>query len=352
MTDALNVGLVGYGLAGRVFHAPLIHATADLHLHTVVERHADHSRERHPWVNIVRSLDDLLADPDIDLVVLATPNTLHVPQARQALAAGKHVVVDKPFTTTADEAQQLIDHAEENGVLVSVFQNRRWDGGFLTVRQILENGWLGQLAHYEATFDRFRNYLKEDAWREEPLPGSGLLYDLGSHLLDQAQVLFGWPQAITAVLQHQRPGSQTDDAFEVRLAYPTHTVTVQASMLAREPRPHFRLFGLNGNYVKYGLDPQEDALAAGKTPTAAGWGTEPEADWGTLNTAIDGLHVRGKVETLPGAYLTYYQNVAAAIRGEAALVVKPEEARNTIHLIELARKSHVEQRTLPCPPVT
>lgn len=347
MTKKVQVGLVGYGMAGEVFHAPLIMATSGLQLKSVVERHADWSKARYPQVTVVRSLEELLADAEIDLVVIATPNTHHFDQARQAILAGKHVVVDKPFTITGAEAQELINLAGREEVLLTVFQNRRWDGGFLTVQEILAQSVLGQLVSYEAAFDRFRPEAKPNAWREEPLPGSGILYDLGAHLVDQALLLFGWPRSVTAVLQHQRPHAQTDDAFTLHLAYDSLHVTLQASMLRRQPRPHLAVHGTLGSYVKFGLDPQEAALKNGRMPGEPGWGAEPAAAWGTLDTAWERLHVQGKVETLPGDYLAFYANVQAAIAHGAALAVTPEQARDVIRVLETAVQSYHEQRTLP-----
>lgn len=334
-------------MAGEVFHAPLITAAAGLHLKSVVERHADWSKTRYPQVEVVRSLDALLADPDIDLVVIATPNTNHFPQARQAILAGKHVVVDKPFAITSAEAQELTNLAAREGVLLTIFQNRRWDGGFLTVQKVISQGLLGELVSYEAAFDRFRLQAKPDAWREKPLPGSGILYDLGAHLLDQALVLFGWPRSVTAVLRYQRPHAQTDDDFTLLLAYDRLQVALHAGMLRRQPRPHFALHGTQGSYVKFGLDPQEAALKDGCLPGSAGWGSEPEAAWGALDTGLDGLHFLGKVETLPGDYPAFYANVQAAIAHGAALAVLPEQARDVIRLLETAVQSYHEQRTIP-----
>lgn len=346
MTTQIQVGLIGYGMAGEVFHAPLIAAAPELCLRSVVERRSERASLRYPDALTVRSPEALLADPQIDLVVVATPNTSHFPLAQQALLAGKHVVVDKPFTITSGEAQDLIDLAQRLGKTLTVFQNRRWDGGFLTVRRLVDQGLLGQLVSYEAAFDRFRNYLKPNAWREEPLPGSGVLYDLGAHLVDQALVLFGWPERVTAVLHHQRPHAQTDDAFDLRLGYDGLEVALAAGLLRRQPRPHFALHGALGSYVKSGLDPQEAALKAGASPGAEGWGAEPAAQWGVLDADLNGLHFQGQIETLPGNYPAFYANVAAAIGRGEALAVTAVQARDVIRLLETAVQSHQEQRTI------
>jgi len=345
MRNEINVGLVGFGLAGRVFHAPVIQSVPNLKLRKVVERHSEHSRQKYPAVQVVRDAVELFADPAIDLVVITTPNDSHFDLTRKALLAHKHVVVEKPFTNTSREAQELISLAREQNRILSAFQNRRWDGDFLTVKQILDGKLLGRLVEYESHFDRFRN-VRQPTWREEAGPGRGILFDLGSHLIDQAQVLFGLPQLITADIRVQRDGSQIADNFELILHYDNLKVTLKAGMLVREAGPRFVLHGTTGSFVKYGLDPQEDDLKAGLTPAAPHWGEEPRERWGKLNTTIAGSHFEGQIETMPGRYQAYYQNIGDAIRGEAELAVKPEEAMNTIRIIELAMHSAKEKCTV------
>lgn len=343
----MKVGLIGYGMAGRVFHAPVITAIPHLQLSRVVERRGQTSRERYPWVEVASEAAILFADNEIELIVVATPNSSHFELARQALLADKHVVVDKPFTLTAAQAQELIDLARQQHKVVSAFQNRRWDGDFQTVSQIVKQGYLGRLVEYESHFDRFRNYFSpERAWRETAGPGSGVLLDLGPHLIDQAQVLFGLPRTVTADIRSQREAGKADDQFELILHYDDLKVTLKAGLLVRQPGPRFALHGVEGSFVKYGVDPQEDALKRGGSPQEPEWGMEPEEEWGTLNTQIGGLHFQGKIETARGNYPAYYENVYQAIRGEAELIVKPEEARNTIRIIELAVQSNAEKRTV------
>ena len=344
---AMKVGLIGYGMAGRVFHAPVIAAIPCLQLAKIVERRGQTSRERYPWVEVAREASALFEDKEIELVAVATPNSSHFELARQALLAHKHVVVDKPFTLTAAEAQELIELARQQNKVVSAFQNRRWDGDFQTVRQIAEQGCLGRLVEYESHFDRFRNYFSaERAWRETTGPGSGVLYDLGPHLIDQAQALFGLPRMVTADIRSQRQAGKADDQFELILHYDGLKVTLKAGLLVRQPGPRFALHGTEGSFVKYGVDPQEEALKRGQSPGGPEWGVEPEEAWGILNTQIGGLHFQGKIETARGCYQAYYENVYQAIRGEAELIVKPEEARNTIRIIELAMQSNAEKRTV------
>jgi scyllo-inositol 2-dehydrogenase (NADP+) len=346
MAKEIQVGLIGYGMAGQVFHAPTISAVEGLRLAAVVERRGEESRRRYPAVTVVRDAEALLADPAIELVVIATPNLTHAPLARQALLAGKHVVVDKPFTISSAEADGLIALAKQQGRLLSVFQSRRWDGDFQTVQALLRSGRLGQLAEYEVRYERYRPAPRPNAWREAAQPGSGILYDLGAHLIDQALLLFGMPRQISALVRRQRAGVQADDYFHLTLDYGDLIATLKASMLSREPGPHFTLHGTAGSFIKHGMDPQEDLLKAGATPGGPGWGQEPPALWGRLNTEVDGLRYDGVVESLPGRYQGFYENIYAALLGEAALSVTAEQARNTIRIIELAQQSSAEGRAI------
>jgi scyllo-inositol 2-dehydrogenase (NADP+) len=346
MADEIGVGLVGYGMAARVFHAPVITSAEGLRLRKVVERRAEESRARYPWVEVVRDVDALLEDEEVELVVVTTPNVSHFELARRALLAGRHVVVEKPFTVTSDEAGRLAALARERGKVLSVHHNRRWDGDFLTVRKLLEGDLVGRLVEFESRFDRFRNRPRPGAWREEEGPGSGILYDLGPHLIDQALVLFGRPRAVTADVRTQREFARADDNFEITLDYEGLRVKLGAGMLARGESPRFVLRGTQGSFVKYGLDPQEEALKQGRTPDEPGWGEEPEGRWGALDTEAGGLRLKGRVQTVAGRYQAYYQNVADAVRGRAEPAVKPEEARDAIRVIELAFQSSAERRTI------
>jgi predicted dehydrogenase len=346
MNSPVRVGLVGYGLAGRVFHAPLIHANPNLSLAWIVQRTGNDAAERYPQAKILRETQALLDNPEVDLVVVATPNESHFPISSQAMRAGKHVVVDKPFAITTKDADELIAIARQTGRLLSVFQNRRWDGDFLTVQKILKERHVGGLAEFESRFDRFRPALKPGAWREKPLPGSGVLYDLGPHLIDQALMLFGKPRGIYAEIRRQRQGAQADDNFQVHLQYPNVKVVLRSASLVCEPSPRFVLNGNEGSYVKFGLDPQEEALKQGGSPAQPDWGADPETDWGTLSRC-DGELRRSKYPTLPGCYQDYYENVFRAIRGTEELAVTAEDGRDVIRLIELAMQSSEQQRVLP-----
>jgi scyllo-inositol 2-dehydrogenase (NADP+) len=342
----INVGLVGFGMAGQVFHAPLIHANPNLRLTHIVQRHGNLSAANYPEARQVRDVDELLAADSVELVVVATPNTSHYDIAARALAAEKHVVVDKPFTITSSDADRLIEQSRKVNRVLSVFQNRRWDGDFLTVRQILDQELLGRVVEYESRFDRFRPNVKPGAWREQALPGSGLLFDLGSHLIDQAVLIFGRPKGIYARVLRQREGAVAPDSFEVHLDYPEVNVTLKAGALVCEPSPRFVLYGTQGSYLKFGLDPQEEALKLGGVPSQPNWGSESEQSWG-MHTRCNGNVTREKYPTLAGRYPEYYNNVYRAITGQEELIVKPEQAREVIRLIELAEQSAAEKRMIP-----
>jgi predicted dehydrogenase len=345
MAEQMSVGLIGYGMAGRTFHAPVIQSVPNLRLKKVVERHTNEARKRYPWVEVVPDATALLQDEEIDLVVIATPNISHFDLARQSLQADKHVVVEKPFTTTSGQAQELIDVARQQNRVISVNHNRRWDGDFQTVKKLLDGRLLGRLVEYESHYNRFRNYPRPNAWREEEGAGGGILFDLGSHLIDQAQVLFGVPRMITSDIRVQREFAKTNDSFELLLHYEDLKVTLKAGMLVREQSPRFILHGTEGSFVKYGFDPQEEALKRGHMPSEANWGNEPREQWGTLITQVGGVELEGQVKTIAGCYQSFYQNIVDVISGRAELAVKPEEARSTIRIIELAIESSEQKRT-------
>jgi scyllo-inositol 2-dehydrogenase (NADP+) len=338
--------LLSYGMSGEVFHAPLLTSHSGFELRKVMQRSANTAIIRYPNVQVVRTLNDILKDDAIELVVVNTINETHYDFTRQVLEAGKHVVVEKPFTNTVREGQALINLAKEKGKVLSVFQNRRWDGGFLTVKNVMEWGLLGKIVSFEAHYDRFRNYIVSNTWKENPAEGSGILYNLGSHMLDQVLMLFGMPKSVDARMGIQRPGGQVDDYYDIRLSYPDLSVTVKSSYLVREPLPQYIVNGVKGSFVKYGYDPQEEELKKGNSPGHSSWGTESENYWGRLNTEMNGLHFEGKIETLQGNYLHYYQNIFEHIREGKDLIVKPEQALQVISLIEASIRSNAERRAI------
>jgi scyllo-inositol 2-dehydrogenase (NADP+) len=337
----LNVGLVGFGFAGRVFHAPVIRAVAGLRLTTIVRRHGTPDPP-YSDVTVVRSVDELLTRA-IDLVVIATPNPSHHPIAQQCLLAGRHVVIDKPFTTTVAEAAELVRLGDERRRVLSAYQNRRYVGDFIAVRALLSEGALGRVTMFESHFDRFRPELRPGAWREQPQPGSGVWFDLGPHLLDQTLVLFGVPQAISADIRVERAGAAADDAFDVTLHYPHMRALLRATLLAVAPGPTFAIHGTNGSFIKYGVDPQEEALKAGRTPDEAHWDAEPAEMYGTLTTP-EGTRT---VPTIPSSFTRYYENIRDAILGKAQVAVPPEQVLDVMRGLELAVASSRQRRVLP-----
>jgi len=346
MKDKIRAGLASYGMSGRVFHAPFLETNPDYILKTVLERTPKGSKEKYPAVNIVTSYEELVSDNDIDLIVVNTPDHTHYELAKIALNSGKHVVVEKPFVIESSDGEELIKIAEEKNLVLSVFQNRRWDGDFLTVKKIINEGLLGRLVEYEAHFDRYRNFIKENTWKEEEEKGTGVLYNLGSHLIDQALVLFGLPELINANIRTFRDGGKVNDYFDIRFEYPNFRVILRSSYLVREPGPTYILNGTNGSFVKYGTDPQEELLNKGVRPVGKKWVREKEGFWGLLNTSIHGKDVRERIKTLPGNYNKFYNNVYKAIMGDEELEVKPGEALDVIRIIGMAIESFRKGRSI------
>jgi scyllo-inositol 2-dehydrogenase (NADP+) len=341
----IGVGLVGYGFGGSVFHAPLIRSVRQLRLTSVVTSRKEQVLRDMPEVRVVPTVEALLEDPDIALVVISSPSASHFEVARAALQAGKHLVVDKPFATTVEDADALIELADRQRLRLSVFQNRRWDNDFLTVRDCIARGWLGTVYHYEAHFDRFRTGIKA-GWREESGIGTGILYDLGAHLIDQALVQFGMPSAVTADVFAQRPAARAVDYFHLVLNYGRMRVILHGATLVAGPGPHFAVHGDGGSFLKYGMDSQEAGLMAGKRPGDAGWGLDDPTNYGELVSA-DGT--RRKVETLPGAYQHYYEQIAAGMESGGAMPVDPADSRDGLMVIEAALRSASERRTVSIP---
>ena len=340
----IRVGLIGFGMAGQVFHAPTIRAVPGLELACILERNGSRAQVKYPEVRVARSLDELLSDETIRLCVIATPHTTHVELARLCLQAGRDVVVDKVFTPTLREAEELIALAKEKNRMITVYQNRRWDGDFQTVKKVLASGQLGRVVEYEVRYERFRPGLRSHSWREVAEPGSGMLFDLGPHVVDQALLLFGQPLTVTASLFRQREGSQIDDAFDVCLEYPEMRALLHSRIIACAPGPHFAVHGTKGSFVKFGMDPQEELLKAGAVPEGADWGQDPQELWGTLTLAENGSIQ--KVQTEPGDYPGFYANLRDALLQGAPPPVTPDQAWRTMRALELAKQSSQQRRTL------
>lgn len=345
----INTGIIGFGNSGQTFLAPYIAANPGFNLKKISTADAAKAKKAkavYPGAKVVDHADSIINDPDIELVLIGSPNTSHLSLTKQALLAGKHVVVEKPFTITSADADELIALAKKHNRILTVHHNRRFDSGHNTVKRVIASGRLGTLVEYEVHYDRFRRELRPGAWREKPLPGSGILYDLGAHLIDGALELFGTPEAVTCMMLTQRPGLEVEDNFEIILNYPGLKVTLKGGMLVKVPGPVYTLYGDHGTFIKYGMDVQEEALKKGLKPGSAGWGVEPEEIWGRLTTEENGKDVTRTIESEAGRYQDYFQNVHEAIANGAGLIVKPEQARQTIRVIELAFLSNREKRTV------
>jgi scyllo-inositol 2-dehydrogenase (NADP+) len=344
----IEVGLIGFGLAGRAFHAPVIRAVPGLHLAAILQRKGNEAAEKYPDVRIVRNLEELLAIAEIRLMVIATPNDTHYEIARPCLEAGWDVLVDKPFATTLEEAKSLVELAREKGRLITVYQNRRYDGDFQAIRKVVADRVLGRIVRFETSYDRYRPALKPGAWRETTRAGSGILFDIAPHLIDHAMVLFGLPEAVTADARIEREGALADDAFDIMLHYPkAMRALLRSSILAAAPRPRFVLLGTLGSFVKQTFDPQENNLRRGFIPADGPWGTEPEENWGVLTVPSgDGFEQR-RIPSANCDYRDFYANLRDALLGRAELAVTPEWSLDVMRVLELARESSEQRRTIP-----
>jgi predicted dehydrogenase len=343
----INTAILSYGMSGEIFHAPLLTAHQGFRLTKVLERSKDRARQRYPDVVIARTLEEVLSDHSIELIIVNTPHDTHYELASRVIEAGKHAVVEKPFVTSSSEGQRLIEIANKHEKVLSVFQNRRWDGDFKTVQKVIEQGLLGPLVEFEAHYDRYRPSVDKTTWKEWATgPGTGILYNLGSHLIDQALTLFGMPHSLSAATGVQRKGGISDDFYDIRMNYKEHHVILKSSYLVREPGPRFILHGVHGSFIKYGIDPQEQALKDGARPGSPGWGMEPMEDWGILNTELNSLHYKGKLETFQGNYLEFYDTIFDAIRKGKNPSVKAEQALDVIRIIEAVINSDQEGKTV------
>ncbi|CAN5743630.1 Gfo/Idh/MocA family oxidoreductase [soil metagenome] len=350
MNNPIKTAIIGFGVAGKYMHAPFIKTQPEHYeVVAVLERHKNESKELFPSAVIARSVEELLAINEIELVIITTPNDTHFPYAKAALLAGKHVVVDKPFTITSAEALELIELSKQLNKVISVYQNRRYVSDFLTIKRLLHNKLLGEVHEFEAHYDRYRPEAKPNAWREEAAPGSGILHDLGAHLIDQAFYLFGLPEEITADIRMQRSHAKAIDNFELKLGYGFKKVILKSGMLVRESGPRYVIHGTIGSFIKYGEDPQEVFLRAGKLPTEVpNWGAEDESIQGMIHTDISGHTFNEKYPSVKGDYGYYYENLYKTLRADVPLREKPEHAYNVIKLIELAEESSAKKATIPC----
>lgn len=343
----ISTALLSFGMSGRVFHAPFLHVHPGFDLSAVWERTTPRAAAIYPSIRSVRRLEEILEDPSIELVVVNTPTSTHFDYTRQVLLAGKHAIVEKAFTVSVNEARQLQQMAEERGLCLSVFQNRRYDSDYLTVKKMAESGMLGELLEAEFHFDRYKAALSPKLHKEMPLPGAGLLYDLGPHLIDQALFLFGFPDALFADIRTLRPGSVVDDCFELLLYYPRLRVRLKSGYHYREPIPAYTLFGTRGSFHKSRADVQERDLQAGISPLAPDWGIEPKDEEGWLHTETKEGVIQKKWSTEPGNYLHYYEAIHQSIRERAPIPVSADAGIQVMRIIEAALQSSSQQKVIP-----
>lgn len=342
----INTAILSFGMSGKLFHAPFLQVHEGFTFYAVWERSKNLAQEIYPDVRTYRTLDELLADEAVEMVIVNTPNFTHFEYAKKALQAGKHVIVEKPFVVTVAEGEELTQLAQASGKLIMPFQNRRWDSDFKTVKKIADEEWLGRLVEAEFHFDRYKEELSPKLHKETPGPGTGALYDLGSHIIDQALLLFGFPQAVFADIRIIRPRSRVDDYFEVLLYYPDMRVRLHGSYLVREPLPSYIMHGSMGSFIKWRADIQEAALQEGKTPGTPDWGIEPATERGLLHTESGGVVVRETVPTLQGNYLQYFDGVYEAVRNNAVPPVTAKDGVNIIRIVEAAFRSSEEKRVV------
>ena len=343
----IKTGICSYGMSGKLFHAPFIQSHPGYELTAIVERSKDESRALYPKSKLYRSFDELIADKSLQLIIVNTPVQTHFDFTRAAIEAGKAVVVEKPFTVTVDEAKELDRLSRERNVFLSVYQNRRYDGDYLAVKDVIEQNLLGELKEVEMRFDRYRLAYSGKSHKEGDLPGAGILHDLGAHLIDQALQLFGWPVAVFADLRILRENEvRANDYFELLLYYPRLRVRIKSTVVARESYYAYVLHGMKGTYLQQRSDLQEEQLLAGKIPTIESWCIAPGSPDGLLHTEIDGNVVRKQTSSTPGNYMGYYDDVYKALTGEKPNPVPAIDAVRTMRVIEMALESEMEKRVI------
>ncbi|MFN0083664.1 MAG: Gfo/Idh/MocA family oxidoreductase [Ferruginibacter sp.] len=329
----INVAIVGFGLSGRYLQAPLFEANPNFTIKMILSN-SQNPQQLYPKVTVAKTIEEILADETIDLVSICSPNNTHYPYAKLALQAGKHVLVEKPLTSSSREAIDLIKTSKESNKILSVFQNRRFDSDFLTVKKLLNSGRLGEILNFEINYNRYKPELNIKKWKETSEDGSGTIFDLGAHIIDQAISLFGIPQNIWGQSFTQRKNSVIQDAFDIKLNYGKLKVTLRSSLLVREPSPRYIIHGTNGSFVKFGIDVQEDHLKAGMQPGDTGFGIEPATQQGILYTEKGDAPHTQNIETLPGNWKALFQNLYEAIVHGKELLVKPEQVLEQIKIIE------------------
>ena len=346
MNSSINTAITSFGMSGLVFHGPALKVNPGFNVVSVLERSKNISKQMFPDVRIDRSFDEILNNEAIELVIINTPDKFHYEMARLALLKGKHIVVEKPVTLKSKQAEELVQIAREKDLVFTVYQNRRWDGDFRTVQKVLAENKLGRLIEFESHYDRYRTYITPDTWKEEGGEFAGVLYNLGSHMVDQVYVLFGKPLAVTAHLKIVRIGGVVTDYYDIRLEYKGFSAVVKCSYLVKNPGPRYSIYGEFGTFHKWGIDPQEELLKAGNLPIGNDWGKEPESEWGTIVYQENGIDFNEKIETLPGNYNLFYNNVFDAIRNGADLLVRPDDAVEVLKILEACLESNKKKKTI------
>ncbi|ASZ14851.1 Gfo/Idh/MocA family oxidoreductase [Chitinophaga pendula] len=346
MDKVIKTGICSYGMSGQVFHAPFLHVHPGFEFTAVVERSKHLAQQRYPEVKVYGSVEDMLQDASLELIVVNTPNYTHYDYAKQALLAGKHVIVEKPFTVDVKQGEELIQLSAEKGLLLSVYHNRRYDSDYKIVRKVVESGSLGDLLEVEIHYDRFKEELSYKKHKEIAQAGTGALYDLGSHLIDQALTLFGMPQRLWADIRIIRKDSVVDDYFEVVLYYEQLRVRLKCSYLIREALPAYALHGRKGSFIKTKSDTQEAMLLKGLMPNSPDWGAEAPHEWGLLHTEIDGKIVKQYLPSTNGNYLDYYQGIYDTLRNKVSNPVAPTDGLNVIRIITAAFESSKEGKVI------
>lgn len=346
MDTIIKTGICSYGMSGKLFHAPFIQAHPGFALAAIVERTKEESRKKYPNARLCRSVDEILGDPTLDLIIVNTPVQTHFDYAKMAILNGKNVIVEKPFTVSAAEAAELTALAKEKDLQLFVYQNRRYDGDYRAVKQILASGRLGDIKEVEIRFDRFRTELSGKLHKETRIPGAGTTYDLGAHLIDQSLQLFGWPQSLFADLMAMRKGSPVDDYFEILLYYPSFRVRLKGSCFVKQPVPEYILNGSNGTFLQQRSDAQEQQLLKDVIPSFGDWCPAPASPDGLLVTDNAGHTTREELTSSPGNYMNYFDDVYKALTGKGPNPVPGEEGTSIMKILEAALKSNEEQRVI------
>ncbi|MDP1843448.1 MAG: Gfo/Idh/MocA family oxidoreductase [Sediminibacterium sp.] len=344
--EQINTAILSFGMSGRVFHAPFIALHPGFKLAGVLERTKQESLQFYPDIHIYRTVEEVLEDASIELVIVNTPTHTHYDFCKRALQAGKHVVVEKAFTTTVAEARELNEIAIAKNLMLSVYQNRRWDSDFSTVRSVVQSGELGEIIEAEFHFDRYKEALSPKLHKEVPGPGAGLLNDLGPHLIDQALSLFGMPNEVFANIKINRPNSLVDDYVYLLLLYPTKNITLKTSLLVREPMPAFIVHGTKGSFIKTRADIQEAALLANEKPNTPNWGVEPISEQGLLHTERNGKIIKEKISTLAGNYAQYYEGIYKAITTHSPAPVTATDGIHVMRILEAAIQSSASKSAI------